>query len=198
LNVDVPRMLLREYHHRAGRSRVRRQMELEQLLRRSDLPVGHTRVRGLAGVRGIQRKQLKLTYSLAMQHFGMQAVAGTPAPCSMQLQHALAIILEAALYTILVGGMSRSCCLQSPEGLPGRAAVLLELRKLRLWAVQVSCSIRSGGGEGLLPASFLFCVYERHPMPGLRTQQQLVLVWLCIALHRALQVQCQKRFPGWG
>lgn len=30
--------------------------------------------------------------------------------------------------------------LQSPEGLPGRAAVLLELRKLRLWAVQVGYS----------------------------------------------------------
>jgi hypothetical protein len=45
LNVDVPRLLLREYHHRAGRSRVRRQMELEQLLRRNDLPVGHTKVR---------------------------------------------------------------------------------------------------------------------------------------------------------
>jgi hypothetical protein len=38
-------------------------------------------------------------------------------------------------------------CLQSPDGLPGRAAVLLELRKLRLWAVQVG----SSGGR-VLPA----------------------------------------------
>ncbi len=44
LNVDVPRMLLREYHHRINRCRGRRQHQLEQLLKRPDLPVGHGRV----------------------------------------------------------------------------------------------------------------------------------------------------------
>ncbi len=44
LNVDVPRMLLREFFHRMNRARARRTQELEALLRRKDLPVGHGRV----------------------------------------------------------------------------------------------------------------------------------------------------------
>eukprot|EP00878_Enallax_costatus_P027104 GHUV01029150.1.p1 GENE.GHUV01029150.1~~GHUV01029150.1.p1 ORF type:complete len:553 (+),score=288.07 GHUV01029150.1:285-1943(+) len=68
LNVDVPRMLLREFHQRMNRAKGRRTHELEALLKRKDLPVGHGR---------------------------------------------------------------------SAEGLPGRAAVLLELRKLRLWNMQM-------------------------------------------------------------
>jgi hypothetical protein len=44
LNVDVPRLLLKEYHHRVQRAKMRRQHELEQLLQRKDLPIGHGRV----------------------------------------------------------------------------------------------------------------------------------------------------------
>lgn len=44
LNVDVPRMMLREYHQRMNRAKGQRTHELEALLKRSDLPVGHGRV----------------------------------------------------------------------------------------------------------------------------------------------------------
>ena len=45
MNVDVPRLLRVEYHKRMQAARMRRQHELENLLRSGKLPVGHCRVR---------------------------------------------------------------------------------------------------------------------------------------------------------
>lgn len=46
LNVDVPRLLRVEYHKRMQAARMRRQHELENLLKSGKLPVGHCRVCG--------------------------------------------------------------------------------------------------------------------------------------------------------
>jgi len=51
LNVDVPRLLLKEYHHRIQRAKVRRQQELEQLLQREGL-AHRPRQGGLTGTTG--------------------------------------------------------------------------------------------------------------------------------------------------
>lgn len=45
LNIDVPRLLLKEYRTRLMHAKAARQQELEQLLARKDLPVGHGQVR---------------------------------------------------------------------------------------------------------------------------------------------------------